>query len=195
MKSDHQDVTSCLIAVGSNLASQAGSVQQNIVVALELLARESLTVVAMSRLFRTPAFPPGSGPEFINAALSVATTLSPVEVLDCLHRVEAALGRVRRQRWEARVIDLDLLSYGDKVLPDAAVVRRWIMLGTEMAAKEVPDRLILPHPRLHERGFVLVPLMDIAPDWQHPLLGKTVREFHAALSESDHRGIVPIATL
>jgi len=187
-----ENVISCLLALGSNLPSQAGSAQETIGIAFELLARESLVFGRRSRLFRTPAFPKGAGPDFVNAALEVQTTLSADDLLARLHDIEAQLGRQRHQRWEARVIDIDLLSYGSAVLPDRDIYNRWRTLAVQDRAIQVPDRLIVPHPRLQDRGFVLVPLLDIAPDWVHPVSGLTVRQMHALLSPDDLAGISAI---
>ncbi len=179
----------CLIAIGANLPSQAGSVEQTLTLAQELLASGDIQIMAHSRIYRTPAFPPGSGPDFVNAAFKISTGLAPDDVLARLHEIEAKLGRNRVRRWEARMIDLDLLSYGDKVLPDQQTFLRWHDMPLSQQQIEVPDALILPHPRLHERGFVLVPLLDIAPDWCHPVLGLTVAQMHAALPEGACAGI------
>lgn len=185
--------SNCLIAVGSNLPSQVGSVADSIAVALELLAAEkAVELVAQSRFFQTPAYPAGAGPDFVNAAVSVATSLAPDQLLLRLHRIEAKLGRSRTTRWEARVLDLDLLACGDTVLPDRALLEHWMTMPETEQATAAPDQLILPHPRLQDRAFVLVPLADIAPDWRHPTLGKTVREMLAALPDSALDGITPL---
>lgn len=178
--------------MGGNQPSIRGSVVDTVRIALGLLVGESVEVTAQSRLFQTPAYPPGSGPDFVNAAIEFNTTLSPGGLLDRLHEIERELGRTRSKRWEARVLDLDLLSYGDLVLPDAHTFQRWLDLPADQQASVAPDELILPHPRMHERGFVLVPLMDIAPDWVHPVLGLKVRQMQAALGSSETEGIVPL---
>ena len=87
---------------------------------------------------------------------------------------------------------LDLLASGGAVLPDAATARAWMALAPDRQGTEAPDALVLPHPRLHERGFVLAPLAEIAPDWVHPLLGLSVRQMLAALSAAALDGIVRI---
>jgi 2-amino-4-hydroxy-6-hydroxymethyldihydropteridine diphosphokinase len=146
-------------------------------------------VAAQSGWYRTPAHPPGSGPDYVNGAAALAAPLAPAAVLAALHAVERGLGRSRGRRWEPRVCDLDLLASGDAVLPDAATVRAWMALPPERQ-RAAPGRLLLPHPRPHERGFVLAPLAEVAPDWVHPLVGRSVREMLAALPAGALNGIL-----
>jgi len=191
-KNGQETYTKSLISVGSNLSSTAGDVQATVLVALELLAAEAVTITAQSRLFRTPAFPPGAGPDFVNAALEVTTALSPEALLAVLHGVEKRLGRTRKTRWEARILDLDLLAYGAEILPDRGVYDHWLNLSPEAQRSAAPSELVLPHPRLQDRAFVLIPLMDIAPNWRHPCLGKTIAELATALPAPDVADIVPL---
>ena len=180
------------IALGGNSTSPAGDPAKTIAAALADIARDIGPIVAVSRFFRTPAHPPGSGPDVVNAAVVAATTLEPAETLDVLHRIEARFGRVRQVRWGARTLDLDLLSMGERVLPDAATLRQWMDLPAADQRDRAPDRLILPHPRLQDRAFVLIPLAEIAPGWRHPLTGRTVAEMAAALPEADKSAICPL---
>lgn len=180
-----------LVALGANLDSPAGGPRDTLDAAVVAFADRGLDVVARSRWFRTPAYPPGSGPEFVNGAVVLRSGLGPEAVLAELHAVEAALGRDRRRRWAPRACDLDLLASGDRVLPDAATVRAWMDLaGDDRLA--VPLGLLLPHPRLHERGFVLAPLADVAPDWRHPLTGMSVAAMLAALPPEALDGVAPL---
>ena len=102
------------------------------------------------------------------------------------------MGRVRTQRWGQRVIDLDLLAAGDRVLPDPATQRHWMDLPEDQQRRLAPDTLILPHPRLHQRAFVLVPLADVAPDWVHPVLGQSVAQMRDALDPAEVAQIRPL---
>ena len=183
---------SALIALGGNIPSEAGPPRQTILAALREIAETVGSPVAASRLFATPCFPPGAGPDFVNAACAVEVSMSPREVLAALHRIEARFGRVRRERWAERPLDLDLLAYGDLVLPDAATQAAWRAVPLERQKEEAPETLVLPHPRMQERGFVLIPLADVAPDWRHPLLGATVTEMCAALPAAERDDIHPL---
>ena len=158
----------------------------------ESLSDDGLPVLRQSPLYRTPCFPAGAGPDYVNAAARLAGGHTPQEVLQILHRIEARHGRKRLQRWGGRTLDLDLLAAGDTVLPDAATQAAWRDLPAERQARDVPDRLILPHPRIQDRAFVLVPLCDVAPDWIHPLTGQTVAQMSAALSAADRAAVRPL---
>jgi 2-amino-4-hydroxy-6-hydroxymethyldihydropteridine diphosphokinase len=180
-----------LIALGGNLPGEGGGADQTLRAALDDIAASGLKVLAVSRFFDTPCFPAGAGPDYVNAAARLAGDKTPQQVLDILHRIEARHGRKRLQRWGMRTLDLDLLAAEDRVLPDAATQTAWRDLPAERQAQDMPDRLILPHPRLQDRAFVLVPLCDVAPDWVHPLTGQTVAQMCAALSPADREAVRP----
>lgn len=181
-----------LIAAGSNLASTNGAPHRIIVSALRTISRKLGGIVSISRFFRTPAFPAGSGPDFVNAACGVSTTLPPRDILAVLHGIEAEAGRVRDTRWGARTLDLDLIAVGGAILPDAQVQKDWATLPPDRQRQVAPDQLILPHPRLQDRAFVLIPLADICPGWCHPVTGASVSDMLGALPDADKAAIKAI---
>lgn len=144
---------SVFIGFGSNQGDSA-ALCRGAVESLRL--RPDIRVVRVSALYRTKPVGPQDQPWFVNGVLGAETTLAPGELLDVLLGVERDFGRRRDgTRWGPRTLDLDLLSYDDLIL-------------------DLP-RLTLPHPGLHERLFVLLPLAEIAPEWRHPRLGETAR--------------------
>lgn len=181
-----------LVAVGSNQTTQTTSLVDVILSGVAKLGEFGHVIRKMSALYCSPAFPPGNGPDFVNAAFVMEADTDAKAVLQILHDVEAAFGRQRKTRWAARTLDLDLIGRGDLVLPNEATVRHWMDLPLEQQAKHVPDQLLLPHPRVQDRAFVLVPLMDIAPDWVHPLTGKSVRQMVNALPKAERDSVKPL---
>lgn len=184
-----------LIALGANLPRNGRTPRQALAQAIERLSAATGSAVRPSRLYRTPAYPPGSGPDFVNAAAEICWSDSAEALLAVLHDIEEEFGRTRTARWEARIMDLDLIALGQAVLPDMATQRAWAGLPPERAARETPGELILPHPRLADRGFVLVPLAEIAPDWRHPVTGVTVAEMLAARPDEERSEIRPLPVM
>lgn len=183
------------ISFGANLAEPNKNLSSTLTnVSARLAEFKEISAIRISRGFRTPAFPIGGGPDFLNAAIKCETTFDAPRLLDVLHQIEADLGRIRAERWGPRHCDLDLLGHGNNVLPDRLSVEDWMGLSDEEAISRLPDQLILPHPRFHRRAFVLVPLADVAPDWRHPILGRTVAEMAADLTPAERAEIVPIET-
>lgn len=184
-----------IVSLGANLPSAAGDAARTLCDVLAILHGEpDISIAAISRIWRTPAFPPGSGPEYANAAAAIRTSLAAQDLLDRLHGIEARFGRDRSTgRWSARVLDLDLIALDDLILPDTATLRHWMDLPSDRQRVLAPDRLILPHPRMGDRGFVLAPLSEIAPGWRHPLTGKPVSRMLAELGPDALAGMMPLA--
>jgi 2-amino-4-hydroxy-6-hydroxymethyldihydropteridine diphosphokinase len=151
---------SAYVALGSNLGDRAA----NIRAAIDLLNQnEETRVSAVSGFLDNPAVGgPAGSPPFLNAAARLETTLGSHALLRLLLEIEKSLGRTRRTKWEPRPIDLDLLLYGHQVISS--------------------QELIVPHPLMHERRFVLQPLAEIAPDVVHPMLQMTIAGLLADLN-------------
>lgn len=182
----------CFIALGSNQPFEYIHSFELIERAINYLNDKKLRITGTSRFYRTPAFPKDSGPDFINAVVSAETELGPEEVIAVLHDIERELGRDRRKRWAPRTIDLDLIDCAGVILPDLETYRGWVGASPEVQQSEAPEQLILPHPRLQDRGFVLLPLRDVAPDWTHPVTGETVDDLIAGLDEKDIAEMEPL---
>lgn len=181
-----------LIALGGNMPSEQGQPAETLRAALERLEMRGCHVSKVSRFYVTPCFPPGAGPDFVNAAAVLESADTPEELLELLHEVEAEFGRQRLARWGQRTLDIDLIAMGDAVLPDHDTHRAWRDMAPDEQGRRAPGCLILPHPRMQDRGFVLVPLADVAPEWRHPVLGRSVAEMLAALPEGELEGVVPV---
>jgi 2-amino-4-hydroxy-6-hydroxymethyldihydropteridine diphosphokinase len=148
------------IGLGSNQPSKLGPPQATLEVALGRIAQEGGRIVARSRFYKSAPVPASTQPWYVNAVAALETRLPPEDLLILLHRIETELGRVRREKNEPRGIDLDLLAYDGFIRQSAP---------------------ILPHPRMHERAFVLLPLAEIAPGWIHPGLGVPLEKLIAKL--------------
>ena len=181
-----------LIALGGNLNFAGKGPAETAVSAIKCMLQEGLAPRRISRFFKTPSFPDAADPEYVNAVLGVVSDLPPQGILAALHRIEDRFGRKREQRWGMRTLDLDLLAVGPSVLPDRSAFQAWCDLPQSGQAQAAPDQLILPHPRLQDRAFVLVPLLDIAPDWVHPVLGQSVADLCARLPPGDVSAARPI---
>ncbi|MBT6123301.1 MAG: 2-amino-4-hydroxy-6-hydroxymethyldihydropteridine diphosphokinase [Candidatus Puniceispirillum sp.] len=156
--------TDIYLGIGANLTPDGfDSPQAGCEAALDALSAKDIDVQKISRWFESAPVPISDQPWFKNAVVHATTTLNAADTLAALHEVETHFGRQRRIRNEARVLDIDLLDFGG-------------MHSDDMS-------LQLPHPRMHQRAFVLLPLMDLVPDWVHPVTGKTIQSLIDALPD------------
>ena len=181
-----------VLALGGNIASDVGEVATTIGRAAADLSASGVEIVAKSKLYETPCFPVGAGPDFLNAALLCSTRLAPPALLALLHATETKYGRKRGARWSERTLDIDIIAMDGNVLPDTATFQAWYGLSLDQQKCETPDQLIVPHPRLQDRAFVLVPMADVAPDWHHPILGLSVRTMLQQLPRAELAAVTAI---
>ena len=158
-----------LVALGANLpTAHHGTPAEGLDAALAALAEGDIRPVARSRWYRSAPMPPARGPWFVNGVVRVETTLDPVPLMERLLAIEAKFGRRRSVAGASRPLDLDLLDYDGRIVHHAG--------GRSGPA------LVLPHPRLAERAFVLAPLIEVAPHWQHPVTGASAASLLAAVA-------------
>ena len=158
------EMFNCIIALGSNLGDKAANIDKAIGLLTEL---GDVKLVDRSRNYATEPWGKTDQDWFINAAIAVTTKLAPKDLLARCKEIERRMGRVPTEKWGPRIIDLDLLVYGNVVMDDPV--------------------LVLPHPHIGARAFVLAPLMDIAPD--RIIAGKSVRDMHAAIDTTGVRAV------
>lgn len=153
-----------VIALGANLPSTAGPPENTLRMALDAFTAGGVEIDARSALYRSQAWPDPSAAPFVNAVVRVSTGLSPLDLLKFLHEVEESFGRRRSanavQKNAPRTLDLDLIDYDGLVQTGPPT---------------------LPHPRMMQRAFVLLPLREVAPDWSHPETGRSVSDLIADL--------------
>ena len=152
------------IALGANQAYKDHSPEESLRLALLQLSRRGVTIKSASNIWKTPAWPDPSDPDFANAIADIRSDLIPEDLMALLHEVEAMFGRERSERNAPRPMDLDIIDYQGLVRTGGPV---------------------LPHPRASQRAFVLLPLQDIAPEWHDPVTGGHICDLIAALHDQD----------
>lgn len=145
------ECSTAYLLLGGNL----GDREENLKRAIELLDKKIGRVTSVSSLYETAAWGKTDQPAFLNQAVALQTHLNALEVLDKALSIEQELGRVRKDKWGERLIDIDLILFGDEII-------------------DIPDKLQVPHPHMQNRKFVMEPLAEIAPDVVHPVLGETI---------------------
>ncbi len=156
--------TRVLLAVGANVRGAWGGPRETILRAIGELPRRGVAILAVSPLLETEPVGMVEQPGFVNGALLIETALEPAALLALLKRLEADAGRVASVRWGPRALDLDIILFGERAVG-------W------RAGRPVPGApLVIPHPEMQSRAFVLEPAAAIAPEMRHPILGATVAE-------------------
>lgn len=159
-----------LVALGGNLDSKFGTPRETQLAAMARLEELGNVITNRARFYKTAPVPVSDQPWYVNTVIEIATDLLPQDLLGVLQCVEREFGRERTgSRNDARVIDLDLIAYYD-----------WVI---DQEAEDGRMELIVPHPRMDNRAFVLLPIRDIAPDWKHPVSGKALAEMIAKIPE------------
>ena len=158
-------LTPIYLGIGANLTPDGfASPREGCMAAIASLADDGIKVVEVSPWYKTAPVPISAQPWFQNAVVQVETDMAPAMLMATLHDCERRFGRIRSARNEARVLDIDIVDYGGQVCDDT---------------------LQLPHPRMAVRGFVLLPLRDLAPDWHHPVSGLHIDRLIAALDAAE----------
>lgn len=148
-----------ILLIGGNLGNRTAHLRE----AVQQINRQAGKVEMTSALYETAPWGQVQQPDYLNQALLVSTDMDPLTLLHTILEIERHIGRIRQEKWGARVIDIDIIFYNDAII-------------------SLPE-LKIPHPQLQNRQFVLVPLQEILPDWQHPVLHKTVRELLALCTD------------
>ena len=149
--------------IGSNLESKYGSKFDNISIAINLLIESKIKIYKISNFYETPSYPNKNFPPFINIGLTIDYDDTHFNLLKKIKLIEKKLGRIRAKKNDPRIIDIDIIDFNSKIIED--------------------NKLILPHPKCHLRNFVLFPILQIDPNWSHPILKKKARFLINKLSQ------------
>ena len=152
-----------IIGLGSNVTSRFGDSYTTIAEGLRRLEDSGIPILRRSRFYRTSPLGPAGQPDYVNAAAMIGTALPAIALLSLLKTIEVEAGRRSSVRWGPRALDIDILDYN-------RLIRNW-QIPPRQRRKGNEFKLILPHPGIESRPFVLQPLLDIAPYWHHPVYG------------------------
>ena len=160
-----------LVGIGSNLSGRLGTPIETVKESLIALQANGMNILACSKFYNTPPVGPPDQGDYVNLVVRVSSVLMPHGLLDRLQLIESQFGRQRSVKWGARTLDLDMLDWH---------------------GHQIQGRLTLPHPELNKRGFVLRPLMDVAPEWRDPKTGKSVGVLWNSLGITERVKIVKL---
>ena len=160
------------LSLGSNLGDREATIEKAL---LEIDQLESTQITRVSSIYDTDPVEVQDQPRFLNVVIEIESDIGPHQLLWNLKLIERRLGRVRAKRWGPRVIDIDILLHGDRVVDE--------------------PELTLPHPALADRAFVLIPLSEMVPDLPHPVLGERISELMDRLSDADHGSVHKLGRL
>ena len=155
--------------IGSNIPSEDGGREANILRAINFLKKLKLNMIKISSFYETPSYPNNSDPKFINLCVKLESDLKASELLNEIKKIEKKLGRIRIKKNEPRTCDIDIIDFNGEIIKN--------------------DELVAPHPRLHLRNFVIYPLIEIEPNWLHPIFNKNIDSFFQELDKNSHNEI------
>lgn len=163
-------MTKAALSFGANVGNRLGNIKK----ALRLLQSKGINIIKKSDVFETQPFGIENQPRFLNACAIIETSLEPLELLELVKRIEKEIGRITRERWGPREIDIDILFMGNIHIQS--------------------DKLTIPHKGIQERRFVLEPLCQISPEWIHPVLDQSAESLMQKLDSKDN-SVLKIAGL
>jgi len=152
--------------IGSNLSSSFGDKIDNIVKSISLLKKLNVRILDISNIYQTPSYPNRSFPKFNNVTIKLESPIKPNDFFIEMKKIEKKIGRIKSPKNQPRVCDIDIIDYNRLILTNS--------------------NLQIPHPRMHKRNFVLYPLKDVSPEWQHPIFKKKIDYFLNQLNQKAH---------
>ena len=155
--------------IGSNLPSKEGGRKISILKAINHLKKLKLNIIKTSSFYETPSYPNNADPKFINLCVKLESNLKASVLINEIKKIEKKLGRIRIKKNEPRTCDIDIIDFNGEIIKN--------------------DKLVVPHPRLHLRNFVIYPLKEIEPNWLHPIFNKNIDSFFQELDKNSHNEI------
>ena len=185
-------MSKCLISFGANIPGPLGCPAETLNLAFKEFQNHDLLILKKSQIYSSLAFPDPKKPAYLNGCLQILVNCGPNDVLISLKAIEKKMGRRTNHRWGSRICDLDLLSFESRVLPSPEVFNHWYKMPLKNQILEKPDELLLPHPRIQDRAFVLKPLLEVAAGWMHPVHNLTVKEMFNFLPKEERDSVTEV---